>query len=84
MHLTPLGTVAENHPIPVATELTIARVAGRLTNDKQTLDECLVQLRAWLQEKDRLIYEGDLITVVVDGEEPIVVLFLTAYLMIVF
>ncbi|KAJ3184721.1 peroxisomal assembly protein [Geranomyces variabilis] len=54
---------------PVAREITIARVAGRCTNDKKLQDECLVQLKHFLESHERVVCEGDIVSVLVDEEK---------------
>ncbi|KAJ3048867.1 peroxisomal assembly protein, partial [Rhizophlyctis rosea] len=51
-----------------ATEVTIARVAGRLTNDKQTLDGCLRRLGEWFEERGRWICDGDVLGIGVNED----------------
>ncbi|TPX59002.1 hypothetical protein PhCBS80983_g02804 [Powellomyces hirtus] len=53
---------------PVAAEVTIARVAGRLTNDKKVLDECLTQLKLYFEDRERVVCENDIISVLVDED----------------
>ncbi|KAI9101308.1 AAA-domain-containing protein [Phlyctochytrium arcticum] len=52
--------------LPTASQVTVARVACPLTNDKRMLDECLYQLKRWFEARDRMVADGDIITVVVD------------------
>ncbi|KAJ3288504.1 peroxisomal assembly protein [Borealophlyctis nickersoniae] len=67
LSIIPLPNEADSSLIPVAAEVTIARVAGRLTNDKRILDSAISQLREWFEDKERCACEGDVISVVVDG-----------------
>ncbi|KAJ3171148.1 peroxisomal assembly protein [Geranomyces variabilis] len=53
---------------PIAREITIARVAGRCTNDKKLLDECLVQLKHYLESHERVVCENDIVPVLIDEE----------------
>ncbi|KND01806.1 AAA family ATPase peroxin 6 [Spizellomyces punctatus DAOM BR117] len=69
IHLMPLSREQMMEAIPVASEVTVARLAGSLTNDKRVLDECLIQLRKWFEDTERVVCEGDIITVVVNEEQ---------------
>ncbi|TPX72904.1 hypothetical protein SpCBS45565_g00272 [Spizellomyces sp. 'palustris'] len=69
IHLVPLSREQVMEAIPVASEVTVARLAGSLTNDKRVLDECLIQLRRWFEDTERVVCEGDIITVVVNDEQ---------------
>jgi hypothetical protein len=53
--------------IPVASEVHVSRVAGPLTSDKRHLEKCLEKLFQYFASSDRLLQEGDLIPVPVDG-----------------
>ncbi|KAJ3149447.1 peroxisomal assembly protein [Geranomyces variabilis] len=53
---------------PIAREITIARVAGRCTNDKRLLDECLVQLKHYLESYERVVCNNDILPVLIDEE----------------
>ncbi|KAI9360389.1 AAA-domain-containing protein [Zopfochytrium polystomum] len=52
--------------LPSAEELTIARIEGPLTSDKKALEDCLDELKNWLQESDRILHDGDIIPLILD------------------
>ncbi|KAJ3159157.1 peroxisomal assembly protein [Geranomyces michiganensis] len=56
---------------PIAQEVSMARVAGRCTNDKKVLDECLVQLKVHLESYYRIVSKGDIVSVLIDEEKAI-------------
>ncbi|KAI8814768.1 AAA-domain-containing protein [Cladochytrium replicatum] len=60
------STLGISVDIPFADEVALSRVAGPMTNDKRTLDECLVQLKNWFEGVERLASEGDVIGIPVD------------------
>ncbi|TPX37218.1 hypothetical protein SmJEL517_g00992 [Synchytrium microbalum] len=56
-------------PAPIATEVTLARVASPVSNDKKGLDAALDSLKRWFESAVRILCEGDVLSVVIDEEE---------------
>ncbi|KAJ3028219.1 UNVERIFIED_CONTAM: peroxisomal assembly protein [Siphonaria sp. JEL0065] len=53
----------ESTQIPIAKQISVARVAGPFTNNQKYLDLCLDSLGAWFLERNRLVSAGDIIPV---------------------
>ncbi|KAI8590496.1 P-loop containing nucleoside triphosphate hydrolase protein [Geranomyces variabilis] len=66
--IDPATDINDASGYPIAQEITIARVAGRCTNDKKLLDECLVQLKHYLESHERVVCDGDIVSVLIDEE----------------